>query len=45
MQIDRYEAHPAMAAFGLWHDPSLDNFIDEIYESRQSASKRPGVDL
>jgi antitoxin (DNA-binding transcriptional repressor) of toxin-antitoxin stability system len=44
-QIDRHETHPAMVAFGLWNDPSLDNFIDEVYESRQIAPNRPEVDL
>ena len=44
-QIDRHETHPAMVAFGLWADPSLDNFIDEVYESRQTTPNRPGVDL
>jgi hypothetical protein len=44
-QIDRHETHPAMVAFGLWKDTSLDNFIDEVYESRQSAQSRPRVDL
>ena len=45
-QIDRHEVHPAMAAFGLWHeDPSLDHFVEEIYESRKFASNRSDVDL
>lgn len=44
-QIDRREIHPAMVAFGLWNDPSLENFIEEVYESRRTAPNRPGVDL
>ncbi len=44
-QIDRREIHPAMAAFALWKDPSLDSFVEEVYEARQTTSDRPGVDL
>jgi hypothetical protein len=44
-QIDRREVHPAMAVFGLWKDPSLDHFVEEVYEARQTISDRPGVDL
>jgi hypothetical protein len=44
-KIDRREIHPAMVAFGLWNDPSLDNFSDEVYELRRTAPNRLGVDL
>ncbi len=45
-QIERRQAHPAMAGFGLWKDDaSLDNLVEEIYQARQTAPTRPGVDL
>jgi prevent-host-death family protein len=40
-QIEAEEAHPAMAAFGLWRDePDLANLADEIYENRQGQTRR-----
>jgi len=45
-QIERRQAHPAMAGFGLWSDDdSLETLVDDIYNSRQTALSRPGVDL
>ena len=44
-QIEKHETHPAMVAFGLWRDPSLDSFADDVYASRQVAPTRPEVDL
>lgn len=44
-QIDRLETHPAMVAYGLWKDPSLDGFADEVYASRQVAPTRSEVDI
>lgn len=36
-QIERGEAHPAMAGFGLWQDePDLDTLVEDIYQARQS---------
>lgn len=42
-QKERRETHPAMAAFGLWKEPSLDHFIEKVYASREHAPNRPGV--
>lgn len=45
-QIERREAHPAMAAFGLWRDdPSLADLVGEVYGSRTGTGERPGIDL
>lgn len=45
-QIERRQAHPAMAGFGLWReDDSLEPLVDELYKARQRASTRTGVDL
>ena len=45
-QIERRQAHPAMAGFGLWRDDdSLESLVDELYQARQAALTRPRVDL
>ncbi len=45
-EIEAGEAHPAMAAFGLWKDEDdLSDLEACISENRQSAGSRTGVDL
>jgi len=45
-RVERHEAHPAMAAFGLWRDdPDLANLADEINAERQNESGRGEVTL
>ncbi len=40
-EIERREAHPAMAGFGLWADePELDALVENIYQARQQAPRR-----
>jgi prevent-host-death family protein len=40
-QIEAGEAHPAMAAFGLWRDETdLAGLADEIYENRRLQPRR-----
>ena len=44
--IERGEAHPAMAAFGLWRDdPDLADLTERIATSRADQSPRPAPDL
>jgi prevent-host-death family protein len=43
-EIDEGEAHPAMAAFGLWQDEDdLEGLTGEIYANRRRQGSRPGV--
>lgn len=43
-EIDEGEAHPAMAAFGLWQDEDgLEGLTDEIYANRRMQGGSPGV--
>jgi len=45
-RVERHEAHPVMAAFGLWQDdPDLADLADEIRADRQKDSGRGRVDL
>lgn len=44
-EVERHEAHPAMAAFGLWKDAELDELSVEIYTKRAQAASRPHIDL
>ncbi len=40
-QIGRGKAHPAMAGFGLWaEEPDLEDLVEKIYQTRQSAPRR-----
>ncbi len=43
--VERHEAHPAMAAFGLWNDDEFKDLASEIYAERASASQRPAANL
>ncbi len=41
-RIDAGEAHPIMAAFGLWKDePELEDLAGEIHRSRKRSGSRP----
>jgi prevent-host-death family protein len=43
-QIERGEAHPTMAASGLWRDEAdLEALVDEIYANRQKQVSKAGV--
>ena len=45
-QIERREAHPAMAGFGLWSaEDDLEGLVEEIYQARQAAPRRSEPDL
>jgi hypothetical protein len=45
-QIEAGEAHPIMAAFGLWRDQEdLATLSDEIYANRRRQGSRDGVEL
>jgi len=45
-KVERREAHPAMAAFGLWREEyGLADLAEEIAAERAEAPARPGVDL
>ena len=45
-KVERREAHPAMAAFGLWRaEDDLADLAEEIAAGRAEAPRRPGVDL
>ena len=45
-RIDRREAHPLMAAFGLWRDEDdLVQLVDEIYAGRNREGTRPEIEL
>ncbi len=46
-EIEGGEAHPAMAAFGLWRDKDalLDELGSRIYEERIAQPSRPQVEL
>lgn len=45
-KIERREAHPAMAAFGLWRDEAdLADLDEEIMAERDRSMRRPGIDL
>ena len=44
-KIERREAHPAMAAFGLWRDEAdLADLSEEIAAERSQSPRRPGVE-
>lgn len=45
-QIERGEVHPAMAAFGLWHDVAESaTLTNEIATNRQNQPTRPVLEL
>jgi prevent-host-death family protein len=45
-QVEAGEVHPAMAAFGLWHEEAdLETLADEIYANRQRQTSRGEVTL
>ena len=44
-KVKRGDAHPAMAAFGLWDADEFAKLADEIYAERESLPSRPSVDL
>ncbi|MGQ9555396.1 MAG: type II toxin-antitoxin system Phd/YefM family antitoxin [Anaerolineae bacterium] len=45
-QVERGEAHPAMAAFGLWaNDADLETLADEIRAERGQPSSRPDLTM
>ena len=45
-RIDRREAHPLMAAFGLWRDEDdLAQLVDKIYAGRNREGTRPEIEL
>jgi hypothetical protein len=45
-QIEAGEAHPIMAAFGLWaNEEDLADLADEIYANRERQIPRTGVTL
>lgn len=45
-RIENGEAHPAMAAFGLWRaEDDLDTLAEDLQADRQKATSRPEVDL
>jgi prevent-host-death family protein len=45
-KIERREAHPAMAAFGLWRDEvDLADLSEEITAERSQSPRRTGVEL
>ena len=45
-KVERRQAHPAMAAFGLWQaEDDLADLADEIAADRAAVSSRPGIDL
>lgn len=45
-RIARGEAHPAMAAFGLWRDEDeLEKLAEQIQVERKMTAARPGIDL
>ena len=44
-KVKRGEAHPAMAAFGLWDAEEFSKLTEEIYADRESSSSRSPVDL
>lgn len=44
-KVKRGDAHPAMAAFGLWNADEFAKLADEIYAERESLPSRPSVDL
>jgi prevent-host-death family protein len=45
-QIENGEAHPAMAAYGLWRDQEdLASLSQEIEDNRQAQAARTGVTL
>jgi antitoxin (DNA-binding transcriptional repressor) of toxin-antitoxin stability system len=44
-KVKRGDAHPAMAAFGLWDADEFANLTDEIYAERESSPSRSPVDL
>lgn len=40
-EIERGQAHPAMAGFGLWADePDLDRLVAEMYQARLQSPRR-----
>jgi antitoxin (DNA-binding transcriptional repressor) of toxin-antitoxin stability system len=43
-KVKRGEAHPAMAAFGLWDADEFANLADEIYAERENSPSHPPVD-
>jgi prevent-host-death family protein len=44
-KVKRREAHPAMAAFGLWNNDEFKNLTNEIYAERESTTSRPIAEL
>jgi hypothetical protein len=42
-EIEAGQAHPAMAAFGLWEDDELDQLGVEIYANRERQAVRQGA--
>jgi prevent-host-death family protein len=44
-KVKRGDAHPAMAAYGLWDADEFAKLADEIYAERESLPSRPSVDL
>ncbi|MBN2550195.1 MAG: type II toxin-antitoxin system Phd/YefM family antitoxin [Anaerolineales bacterium] len=45
-KVERREAHPAMAAFGLWREENdLADLAEEIAVERVETPPRPGVEL
>lgn len=44
-KVKRGDAHPAMAAYGLWNADEFAKLADEIYAERESLPSRPSVDL
>ncbi|MBN2549937.1 MAG: type II toxin-antitoxin system prevent-host-death family antitoxin [Anaerolineales bacterium] len=45
-KVERREAHPAMAAFGLWREErDLADLAEEIAAERTESSARPEVEL
>ncbi len=45
-RVGRGEAHPAMAAFGLWRgNPEMENLAREIREERERYTTRSEADL
>ncbi|OIN94349.1 MAG: hypothetical protein AUJ21_04870 [Anaerolineae bacterium CG1_02_58_13] len=44
-KVKRGDAHPAMAAYGLWDADEFSKLTDEIYAERESSPSRPPVNL
>lgn len=44
-RIDRGQAHPAMAAFGLWREEEADRLAEEVRSARRRRTRRPPPEL